>query len=84
MAAAFVPVLSEKLTAGDRPYKKGMKLSQALTILGRMKLDNHIDPDLFDVFMDQNIYQQYAEQFLPPEQIDEIDPATIPGYQSLV
>jgi HD-GYP domain-containing protein (c-di-GMP phosphodiesterase class II) len=73
----------EALTAGDRPYKKGMKLSQALTILGRMKLENHIDPDLFDVFMDQKIYQEYADEYLPPEQIDEIDPTTIPGYQPL-
>ena len=73
----------EALTAGDRPYKKGMKLSRALTILGRMKLEHHIDPDLFDVFMDQKIYQQYAEQFLPSEQIDEVDPTTIPGYQQL-
>ena len=74
----------EALTAGDRPYKKGMKLSQALTILGRLKVGRHIDPDLFDVFMDQKIYQQYAGQFLPPELIDEIDPATIPGYQPLI
>lgn len=73
----------EALTAGDRPYKKGMKLSQALTILGRMKVENHIDPDLFDVFMDQKIYQKYADEYLPPEQIDEIDPNTIPGYQPL-
>jgi len=37
----------EALTAADRPYKKAMKLSQALEILGRMKLEGHIDPDLF-------------------------------------
>jgi HD-GYP domain-containing protein (c-di-GMP phosphodiesterase class II) len=37
----------EALTAKDRPYKKPMPLSQALTILERMKEDKHIDPDLF-------------------------------------
>ncbi|ALG69353.1 GAF domain-containing protein [Beggiatoa leptomitoformis] len=70
----------EALTAGDRPYKKAMPLSKALTILGNMKLDNHIDPDLFDIFMHNKIYMQYAEKFLPPEQIDTIDLNKIPGY----
>lgn len=73
----------EALTAGDRPYKKAMKLSQALTILGRMKLDNHIDPDLFDVFIHKKVYLQYAEKFLKPEQIDEVDVTQLPGYNPL-
>jgi HD-GYP domain-containing protein (c-di-GMP phosphodiesterase class II) len=70
----------EALTAGDRPYKKGMSLSKSLAILGRMKLGNHIDPDLFDVFMWDKIYLKYAEQYLKPEQIDEVDHGSIPGY----
>ncbi len=70
----------EALTAGDRPYKKGMSLSKSLSILGRMKLGNHIDPDLFDVFMWDKIYLKYAEQYLKPEQIDDVDLAAIPGY----
>ena len=45
----------EALTAGDRPYKKAMTVSKALTILGRMKEDNHVDPDLFDVFMREKV-----------------------------
>ncbi|EIJ41140.1 HD-GYP domain-containing protein [Beggiatoa alba B18LD] len=73
----------EALTAGDRPYKKAMPLSKALHILGSMKLDNHIDPDLFDVFMHHQIYLRYAEQFLPPEQIDHIDLNKVPGYVPL-
>ena len=71
----------EALTAGDRPYKKAMPISQALTILGKMKEDNHVDPDLFDVFVRDKIYLRYAERFLDPEQIDHVDPATVPGYQ---
>ena len=63
----------EALTARDRPYKEAMKLSVAMDILGKMKLDHHIDPDLFDLFVEQKIYMQYAEQFLLPDQIDEID-----------
>ena len=70
----------EALTAGDRPYKKAMPISQALTILGHMKKDNHVDPDLLDVFLREKIYLSYAEKFLDVSQIDEIDFATIPGY----
>ena len=70
----------EALTASDRPYKKGKKLSESLEILGKMKLGSHIDPDLFDVFMWEKVYNKYAEKYLPAEQIDEIDVAKIPGY----
>jgi HD-GYP domain-containing protein (c-di-GMP phosphodiesterase class II) len=70
----------EALTARDRPYKKGKTLTESLMILGRMKLDGHIDPDLFDIFMWHKIYQKYAEQSLDPEQIDDVDVTKIPGY----
>lgn len=70
----------EALTAGDRPYKKAMPMSQALTILGRMKLDNHIDPDLYDVFMWGKVYQKYADEYLPAEQCDDYDLNELPGY----
>ena len=70
----------EALTAGDRPYKKAMTLSQALTILGRMKEDNHVDPELFDVFVREKVYLDYANEFLAPEQIDDVDLSAIPGY----
>ncbi len=73
----------EALTAGDRPYKKAMTLSQALAILGRMKLEGHIDPDLFDVFISERVYLDYAKRFLQPDQIDEVDLAKLPGYQPL-
>jgi hypothetical protein len=62
----------EALTAADRPYKKGMKLSQATSIMQKFKETGHIDPDLFDVFMQQGVYLRYAEQFLSPWQIDEV------------
>ena len=69
----------EALTAKDRPYKKGKTLTEALTILGRFKLNGHIDPDLFDIFIRNKVYLRYAEQFLDPEQIDEVDLSLIPG-----
>jgi len=70
----------EALTAADRPYKKPMKLSKALNILGHMCTGNKIDPDLFQVFIDQKVYMKYAEIYLDPDQIDAVDPASIPGY----
>lgn len=70
----------EALTARDRPYKRGKTLSESLEILGKFKLNGHIDPDLFDVFVRQKVYLKYAEQFLDPEQIDEVDESKIPGY----
>jgi len=71
----------EALTAKDRPYKKGKTLSESLEILGRMRLNNHVDPDLFDVFVRRKVYRRYAEMFLDPEQIDDVDETRIPGYQ---
>lgn len=62
----------EALTASDRPYKPGMKLSQAIGIMEKFKANGHIDPDLFDVFLQKGVYRRYAEQFLDPWQIDEV------------
>ncbi|MBK7354624.1 HD family phosphohydrolase [Propionivibrio sp.] len=61
----------EALTARDRPYKPGMKLSQALHILSNFRKNGHIDPDLFDVFIKQKVYLRYAEQYLEESQIDD-------------
>lgn len=71
----------EALTARDRPYKKGKTLTEALRILGFMCEDNHIDPDLFQLFVDKAIYQTYADEYMDHEQIDKVDLASIPGYQ---
>ena len=67
----------EALTARDRPYKHGMKLSQAMRILADFRKNGHIDPDLFDVFVKQGVYRRYAEKFLKPEQIDAVDEAKL-------
>jgi hypothetical protein len=63
----------EALTARDRPYKPGMKLSQAMGIMAKFRSNGHIDPDLFEVFVRQGVYRRYAEQFLDPGQIDQVD-----------
>ncbi len=72
----------EALTASDRPYKKAMPLSVALRIMGRMRMENHIDPDLFDTFLREKVYLRYANEFLDQEQIDDFDLSTIPGCTS--
>lgn len=70
----------EALTSKDRPYKKAKPLSETLMILGKMKLEHHIDPDIFDLFVREKIYLRYAEMFLEPSQIDEVDETRIPGH----
>lgn len=70
----------EALTAKDRPYKSGKTLSESLGILGKFKLNGHIDPDLFDTFVRDKVYLKYAEQFLDPQQIDPVNEDQIPGY----
>jgi HD-GYP domain-containing protein (c-di-GMP phosphodiesterase class II) len=60
----------EALTAKDRPYKKGKTLSEALKIMSFMVKDGHIDPDIFDLFIKERIYADYAQKELSPQQID--------------
>jgi hypothetical protein len=67
----------EALTAKDRPYKPGMKLSQAMGIMANFRKNGHIDPDLFEVFVRQGVYRRYADQFLDPGQVDEVDESAI-------
>lgn len=69
----------EALTARDRPYKPAKPLSESLRILGDMKRGGHIDPDLFDVFLRERVYLDYAKRFLDPDKIDVVDWATLPG-----
>ena len=63
----------EALTAQDRPYKRGLRLSESMEIMGQMKRDNHLDPQLFDLFVKRQVYRTYAKHFLPEELIDHVD-----------
>ena len=62
----------EALTAADRPYKEGKKLSEAMRIMGFMKNDYHIDEDLFEIFVSSGTYKHYAKKFIAPDQIDNV------------
>lgn len=63
----------EALTASDRPYKNAKTLSEALDLMHRMVQEQHIDRDVFDLFLISGTYREYAQQYLKPEQIDTVD-----------
>ena len=65
----------EALTASDRPYKKAKTLNEAVRILSFMVNDQHLDADLFRVFLESGVYLEYARRFLDPSQIDEVEVA---------
>ena len=67
----------EALTAADRPYKDGKKLSTAMRIMGFMKNDYHIDEDLFEIFVKSGVYKKYAEDYVAKTQIDDVDEEVI-------
>lgn len=71
----------EALTAQDRPYKSAKKLSETMRIMGFMKRDNHLDPDLFDLFVTSGVYREYAKHFLPPTLIDDVDEAALLAFR---
>jgi len=63
----------EALTASDRPYKEPKTLSQSIKILSFMVKDQHLDADLCKLFLSSGLYKKYAQEFLLPQQIDEVD-----------
>ncbi|MBF8753644.1 HD domain-containing phosphohydrolase [Pseudomonas guariconensis] len=65
----------EALTAADRPYKPAKTLSESVKILIMMARDNHLDGQLLGLFLHSGVYRDYAQRFLRPEQIDEVDVA---------
>ncbi|NOI27900.1 transporter substrate-binding domain-containing protein [Vibrio coralliilyticus] len=63
----------EALTAADRPYKKAKPVSVAVDILYKMALDQHVDMELFLLFLQSGAYLEYANKFLPESQNDKVD-----------
>lgn len=63
----------EALTATDRPYKKAKTISQSIDILHKMALNEHIDIDVFELFLKSGVHLQYARNFLAASQIDHVD-----------
>jgi HD-GYP domain-containing protein (c-di-GMP phosphodiesterase class II)/HAMP domain-containing protein len=63
----------EALTAADRPYKPAKTVSESLAIMQSMRDNDHIDPDLFELFLRSGIVERYAAEFLLDEQCDVED-----------
>jgi len=63
----------EALTAADRPYKKAKSLSVAIDIMYQMVEEQHIDRDVFELFLRSGTYLDYARQYLKEAQIDDVD-----------
>ncbi|WP_246479640.1 HD domain-containing phosphohydrolase [Niveibacterium microcysteis] len=63
----------EALTAIDRPYKKGKTLSEAIAIMARMRDEQHIDAELFALFLRAGVYRDYAQRFMQPQYVDAVD-----------
>jgi HD-GYP domain-containing protein (c-di-GMP phosphodiesterase class II)/HAMP domain-containing protein len=54
----------EALTARDRPYRRAMSLSEAMSVLEKMVRAGEIDRDLYDLVVAENIHLRYAERCL--------------------
>ncbi|MCE0494329.1 HD domain-containing phosphohydrolase [Vibrio salinus] len=63
----------EALTAKDRPYKNAKTLSESLKILAGMVNEQHIDKNVFRLFIERKVFQDYAEGYLLDKQKDEVD-----------
>jgi HD-GYP domain-containing protein (c-di-GMP phosphodiesterase class II) len=56
----------DALTAGDRPYKKGIAREEALDILEQERRAGHLDGALLDVFVEAKIYEQAQQSAVNP------------------
>ena len=63
----------EALTASDRPYKVAKTLSQSIDIMASMVKRQHIDPDIFELFLKNDLHILYAKKYLDEKQIDIVD-----------
>lgn len=61
----------EALTAADRPYKHGKKISEAMEILAAMVENGEIDGDLCDLLVSSGLVEGYARKNLAPQLRDE-------------
>lgn len=60
----------EALTAKDRPYKDGKTVSDTLRIMGFMRNDSHLDPFLYELFVEEKVWEPYSREYLDDYQLD--------------
>jgi len=63
----------EALTAADRPYKDTKTVMQSLIIMANMGKEHHLDKGLLRYFIQNELWRSYAEKYLLPDQVDEVD-----------
>lgn len=63
----------EALSASDRPYKSAKPVSECLSIMSNMVKNNHLDPDLFTIFVRSKVYEKYIQKFADVAQLDDVD-----------
>lgn len=63
----------EALTAADRPYKPGKRLTEALEIMVTMVNENHLNRDLFILFLQSGVWREYSTIFLQGANVDEVN-----------
>ena len=63
----------DALTARDRPYKSAVPLERALAILGFEVKDDHVDPELLDVFIECRVYERTFDD----TRAAELEPALV-------
>lgn len=61
------------LVSKETPFSKNKKLSEIMKTMQKMKNEGKIDTDLYNVFIQNDIYIDFAKEFLDTEQIDEIN-----------
>lgn len=61
------------LVLKETPFSKGNKLSKIMKTMQKMKNEGKIDADLYNIFIKNNLYTDFAKEFLNTEQIDEIN-----------
>jgi len=60
----------EALTAADRPYSPGRKLSAAMRILGVMVEERHLDGEICDLLADPGLLADYSSGLISERQRD--------------
>lgn len=60
----------EALSAADRPYRPRKTLSECMKILGFMSKEGHIDPDIYVLFIESKLWDEYANKYLEEDQLD--------------
>lgn len=63
----------EYLSSSENPYKKAKTLSSVIEDMDRMRKQNFIDGELFEIFLSSGVFMEYARQNLQAHQMDRVE-----------